>query len=76
MAVKGLSDRVADLAIERVAALLADRVADRVVAALMKAGFDQQPAHLETRQRTPHSSKACRTDSQNSGPALSSVSKA
>ena len=38
MTVKGLSDRVADLAMERVAALLADRVAD----ALMKAGFDNQ----------------------------------
>ena len=36
--VKGLSDRVADLAMERVAALLADRVLD----ALMKAGFDKQ----------------------------------
>ncbi len=36
--VKGLSDRVADLAMERVAALLADRVVD----ALMKAGFDKQ----------------------------------
>jgi hypothetical protein len=42
MAVKGLSDRVAELAVERVAALLADRVADRVVEALMKAGFDKQ----------------------------------
>ena len=36
--VKGLSDRVVDLAMERVAALLADRVVD----ALMKAGFDKQ----------------------------------
>ncbi len=27
---------------ERVAALLADRIADRVVDALMKAGFDKQ----------------------------------
>ena len=42
MAVKGLSDRVTDLAMERVAMLLADRVADRVVQALMKAGFDKQ----------------------------------
>ena len=42
MTVKGLSDRVADLAMERVAALLADRIADRVVDALMKAGFDKQ----------------------------------
>jgi hypothetical protein len=39
---KDLSDRVADLAMERVAGLLADRVADRVVGALMKAGFDKQ----------------------------------
>ena len=38
MAVKGLSDRVADLAMERVATLLADKV----VEALMKAGFDKQ----------------------------------
>ena len=42
MTVKGLSDRVADLAMERVAALLADRIADRVVDVLMKAGFDKQ----------------------------------
>jgi len=42
MTAKGLSDRVAGSAIERVASLLADRVADRVVAALMKAGFDKQ----------------------------------
>jgi hypothetical protein len=42
MPVKELSDRVADLALERVAALLADRVADRVVESLMKAGFDKQ----------------------------------
>jgi hypothetical protein len=35
---KDLSDRVADLAMERVAGLLADRV----VGALMKAGFDKQ----------------------------------
>ena len=42
MAVKGLSDRVADLAMERVAMLLAERVADRVVEALMKAGFDKR----------------------------------
>jgi len=39
MAVKGLPDKVADLAMERVATLLADRVADRVVEALMKAGL-------------------------------------
>lgn len=42
MTVKGLSDRVADLAMERVASLLADRVADRVVETLMKAGFEKQ----------------------------------
>ncbi len=41
MTTKGLSDRVADLAMERVASLLADRVADRVVTALMSAGFDK-----------------------------------
>ena len=39
---KGLSDRVAGLAMERVALLLADRIADGVVDALMKAGFDKQ----------------------------------
>jgi len=33
---------MADLAMERVAMLLADSVADRVVEALMKAGFDKQ----------------------------------
>jgi len=38
MAVNSLSDKVADLAMQRVAALLADRVADRVVEALMRAG--------------------------------------
>ncbi len=42
IAVNRLSDKVADLAMERVAALLADRVADRVVEALMRAGFDKQ----------------------------------
>ena len=42
MTVNRLSDKVAGLAMERVAALLADRVADRVVEALMKAGFDKQ----------------------------------
>ena len=31
--------------IEKVAALLADRVADKVVGALMKAGFDREFAH-------------------------------
>ena len=41
MAVKRLSDRVGELAMERVAALLADRVADRVVEALLEAGFDK-----------------------------------
>ena len=41
MAVKRLPDKIADLAMERVAALLADRVADRVVGALMKASFDR-----------------------------------
>lgn len=45
MVVKRLPDTVADLAIEKVAALLADRVADRVVEALMKAGFDKQFAN-------------------------------
>ena len=42
MTTKGLSDRVAELAVERVASLLADRVAGRVVTALMSAGFDKQ----------------------------------
>ena len=42
MAVKRLPNKVADLAMERVATLLADRVADRVVETLMKAGFDRQ----------------------------------
>lgn len=42
MTTKGLSDRVGELAVERVAGLLADRVADRVVTALMSAGFDKQ----------------------------------
>jgi hypothetical protein len=42
MTTKNLSDKIADLAIERVASLLADRVADRVVNALMSAGFDKQ----------------------------------
>lgn len=37
-----LSETVARLTMERVAALLADRVADRVVQALMNAGFDKQ----------------------------------
>jgi hypothetical protein len=41
-AVKRLSDTVAELAMQRVASLLADRVADRVVTALMEAGFDRQ----------------------------------
>jgi len=41
-AIGRLSDTVAELAMERVAALLAERVADRVVDALMKAGFDKQ----------------------------------
>ena len=45
MAMNKLSTRVADMAIEKVAALLADRVADRVVDALMKAGFDKQFAN-------------------------------
>ena len=31
--------------IEKVAALLADRVADKVAGALMKAGFDREFAH-------------------------------
>ncbi|GAI56201.1 unnamed protein product, partial [marine sediment metagenome] len=42
MAVNRLSDSVGELAMERVAALLADRVADRVVQALLEAGFDKQ----------------------------------
>lgn len=42
MVTKKLADNVAELAMERVAALLADRVADRVVEALMNAGFDKQ----------------------------------
>ena len=42
MAVNRLSDKVAGLAMEPVAALLADRVADRVVEALMRAGFPPQ----------------------------------
>jgi len=37
-----LSDSVGGLAMERIASLLAERVADRVVKALMDAGFDQQ----------------------------------
>ena len=41
---KGLPDQIADLAMEKVAALLANRVADRVVEALMRAGFDKQLA--------------------------------
>jgi len=39
---KRLSDAVGTLTMERVASLLADRIADRVVKALMDAGFDQQ----------------------------------
>jgi hypothetical protein len=42
MAVKRLSNSVGELAMERVAALLADRVADRVVQALLEAGFDKR----------------------------------
>ena len=42
MGVKTLSDSVGELAMQRVAALLADRVADRVVQALLEAGFDKQ----------------------------------
>ena len=41
MAVKGIPDTVADLAMEKVVALLADRV----VEALMKAGFNKQFAN-------------------------------
>lgn len=37
-----LSDTVAEQAMEKVTLLLADRVADGVVDALMKAGFDRQ----------------------------------
>jgi len=39
---KKLSDNVAELAMERTAALLADGVADRVVKALMDANFDKR----------------------------------
>lgn len=42
MVTKKLSDNVAELAMERTAALLADRVADRVVKALMDANFDRR----------------------------------
>ena len=42
MTTEGLSDRVADPAVERVAGLPADRAAGRVVTALMSAGFDKQ----------------------------------
>jgi len=42
MAEKKLADSVADLPMQKVAALLADRVADRVVDALMRAGFNKQ----------------------------------
>ena len=42
---KRLSDAVGELTMERVASLLADRVAERVVKALMDAGFDQQFAN-------------------------------
>ena len=36
-----LSDKVASLAMERIVGLLAERVADRVVDSMMKAGFDK-----------------------------------
>ena len=42
---KRLSDAVGELTMERVASLLADGVAERVVKALMDAGFDQQFAN-------------------------------
>ncbi len=42
MVAKKLSDNVAGLAMERTAGLLADRVADRVVKALMDADFDRR----------------------------------
>ncbi|MBA7529726.1 hypothetical protein ES705_21924 [subsurface metagenome] len=42
MVTKKLSDNVAELAMERTAALLADRVADRVVKVLMDANFDRR----------------------------------
>jgi len=42
MVTKKLSDNVTQLAMERTAALLADRVADRVVKALMDANFDKR----------------------------------
>lgn len=44
MTTKGLTDRIAESAVERVAGLLADRVADKVVTALMSAGFDKKVA--------------------------------
>jgi len=44
MSVNNLSDRVADLALERVTSLLADRIAERVVKALMELGLDKQMA--------------------------------
>ena len=45
VAVKSLSDSVSRLAMERVASLLAERVADGVVMALMNAGFDKKFAN-------------------------------
>jgi hypothetical protein len=42
---KSLSGAIGELAMERIAALLAEPVADRVVRALTEAGFDQQFAN-------------------------------
>jgi hypothetical protein len=42
---KTFSDTVAEVALERTVSLLADRVADRVVKALMEGGFDKQLAN-------------------------------
>ncbi|MCL0050776.1 hypothetical protein M1N22_02905 [Dehalococcoidia bacterium] len=42
---KRFSDTVADVAIERTTWLLAERIADRVVKALMEGGFDKQLAN-------------------------------
>jgi hypothetical protein len=42
---KTFSDAASEVAIERSASLLAERVADRVVKALMEGGFDKQLAN-------------------------------
>lgn len=58
MAVNRLSDKVAGLAMQRVSALLADRVADRVVEALMRAGFDKQFADSLLRALTEEAERS------------------